>query len=76
MDPRVKPAGDGASTAPAAYDFGVHSRARFTLGVMYGEGRGVPQDYAEAARWYRRAAEQGDARRSTISASPTPAARA
>jgi len=28
---------------------------------MYGEGRGVPQDYAEAARWYRRAAEQGDA---------------
>jgi TPR repeat protein len=21
----------------------------------------VPQDYAEAARWYRRAAEQGDA---------------
>jgi TPR repeat protein len=27
---------------------------------MYGEGRGVPQDYAEAARWYRRAAEQGD----------------
>jgi TPR repeat protein len=32
-----------------------------TLGVMYGEGRGVPQDYAEAARWYRLAADQGDA---------------
>jgi len=29
--------------------------------VMYGEGRGVPQDFAEAARWYRRAAERGDA---------------
>jgi TPR repeat protein len=28
---------------------------------MYGEGRGVPQDYVEAARWYRLAAEQGDA---------------
>ena len=28
---------------------------------MYGEGRGVPQDYAEAARWYRLAAERGDA---------------
>src|SRR5262249_9700573 len=38
-----------------------HAAARFTLGVMYGEGRGVPQDYAEAARWYRRAAAQGDA---------------
>ena len=26
---------------------------------MYGEGRGSPQDYVLAARWYRRAAEQG-----------------
>jgi uncharacterized protein len=29
--------------------------------VMYGEGRGVPQDFAEAAKWYALAAEQGDA---------------
>ena len=28
---------------------------------MYDYGRGVPQDYAEAAKWYRRAAEQGNA---------------
>ena len=28
---------------------------------MYQGGQGVLQDYAEAARWYRRAAEQGDA---------------
>jgi len=28
---------------------------------MYDEGYGVPQDYAEAVRWYRLAAEQGDA---------------
>jgi TPR repeat protein len=28
---------------------------------MYNEGRGVPQDYAEAAKWYKLAAEQGDA---------------
>ena len=28
---------------------------------MYGIGSGVSQDYAEAARWFRRAAEQGDA---------------
>src|SRR6185295_6948428 len=35
--------------------------AQFYLGVMYNEGRGVPQDYAEAAKWYKLAAEQGDA---------------
>jgi hypothetical protein len=29
---------------------------------MYYYGRGVPSDYAEAARWYRKAAEQGYAR--------------
>ena len=28
---------------------------------MYDNGRGVPLDYAEAARWYRMAAEQGNA---------------
>ena len=28
---------------------------------MYGAGRGVPQDDAEAVRWYRLAAEQGEA---------------
>ena len=26
---------------------------------MYANGEGVPQDYAEAVKWYRRAAEQG-----------------
>ena len=26
---------------------------------MYANGKGVPQDYAEAAKWYRKAAEQG-----------------
>jgi hypothetical protein len=28
---------------------------------MYDSGRGVPQDYTEAAKWYRLAATQGDA---------------
>ena len=28
---------------------------------MYDDGKGVPQDDAEAVRWYRKAAEQGDA---------------
>jgi len=29
--------------------------------VMYDQGQGVPKDYAESARWYRLAADQGDA---------------
>jgi TPR repeat protein len=35
--------------------------AQFVLGFMYQEGKtlGVPQDYAEAAKWYRLAADQG-----------------
>ena len=28
---------------------------------MYEQGHGVPQDYAEAVKWYRKAADQGDA---------------
>ena len=35
--------------------------AQYNLGVMYHEGRSVPQDYTEAARWFLRAAEQGNA---------------
>ena len=35
--------------------------AQFILGVMYGNGHGVQQDYAEAVKWYRRAAEAGNA---------------
>jgi len=30
------------------------------LGNLYAEGKGVPQDYVEAARLYRLAAERGD----------------
>jgi len=29
---------------------------------MYSFGKGVPQDYVAAARWYRKAADQGDAK--------------
>jgi TPR repeat protein len=29
--------------------------------VMYSRGNGDVQDYAEAVKWYRKAAEQGDA---------------
>jgi hypothetical protein len=34
--------------------------AQSYLGFMFEYGRGVPQNYTEAAMWYRRAAEQGD----------------
>ena len=38
-----------------------NAAAQYNLGVMYDNGEGVPQDYAEAAKWYRLAAEQGEA---------------
>ncbi len=37
-----------------------HSDARLILGFMYLRGRGVPQNHAEAAKWFRKAAEQGE----------------
>ncbi len=35
--------------------------AQHDLAYRYKMGTGVPQDYAEAGKWYRKAAEQGDA---------------
>lgn len=35
--------------------------AQSNLGVMYGNGLGVPKDYTEAAKWSRLAADQGNA---------------
>ncbi|HYA16317.1 MAG TPA: tetratricopeptide repeat protein, partial [Bryobacteraceae bacterium] len=35
--------------------------AQFKLGLMYSEGKGVPQDDEEAVQWYRRAAAQRNA---------------
>jgi hypothetical protein len=34
-------------------------KAQFLLGIAYQIGEGVSQDYAQAAFWYRKAAEQG-----------------
>ena len=39
---------------------------RSYLDMMYKEGKGVPQDDAEAVKWYRKAAEQGHADAQTI----------
>ncbi len=34
-------------------------QAQYNRGTDYWYGRGVPQDYVEAANWYRKAAERG-----------------
>ena len=33
--------------------------AQAKLGQMYAEGKGMPQDYVEAMKWFRLAADQG-----------------
>ena len=38
-----------------------NAEAQCRLGRMYEDGRGVSKNYVEAAKWYRRAAEQGNA---------------
>jgi uncharacterized protein len=38
-----------------------HPWAQRRLGLMYAEGKGVPQDYQEAVKWFRLAAEDGNA---------------
>jgi len=35
-----------------------HAIAQFNLGTMYYQGEGVPQNYTEAMKWYKKAAEQ------------------
>ncbi len=37
------------------------AHAQAGLGIIYYNGKGVPQNHAEAAKWYRKAAEQGHA---------------
>lgn len=37
-----------------------NSQAQYYLGMMYDNGKGVPQGYKEAVKWYRLAAEQGN----------------
>ena len=38
-----------------------HATAQYNLGLMYRNGKGVPQNHKTAVKWYRLAAEQGDA---------------
>ncbi|MBR4985961.1 MAG: sel1 repeat family protein, partial [Proteobacteria bacterium] len=36
-----------------------YANAQYSLGLLYQKGEGVAQDKAQAAEWYRKAAEQG-----------------
>jgi TPR repeat protein len=38
-----------------------NAKAQYKVGLMYDKGRGVPENDAEAVKWWRKAAEQGDA---------------
>jgi len=38
------------------------AKSQWALGAMYEYGKGVPKDYGEALRWYRKSAEQRDAK--------------
>ncbi len=35
------------------------AEAQYHLGVMYKNGRGVPQDHEKAIKWFTKSAEQG-----------------
>ena len=35
------------------------AKAQFNLGISYENGKGVPKDFMEAAKWYQKAADQG-----------------
>jgi len=37
------------------------AEAQFNLGLIYANGRGVPQDHKEAVKWYRLSTKQGTA---------------
>lgn len=73
----VSPACAGLSEGAAAYTKGEYAiaygelkplaeqgnaDAQWYLGVMCHDGQGVPQDYAGAVKWFRKAVEQGYAR--------------
>ena len=39
----------------------IDAEAQYELGARYVNGQGVPESYAEAVKWWRKAAEQGHA---------------
>ena len=54
-----QPSGYAALPQPLIHNFWLYLFAQAILGLMYDTGQGVPQDYAEAVKWYRLDAERG-----------------
>ena len=50
--------GAAADTYKQAADLG-YAPAQNDLGILYGKGQGVKQDYAEALKWFQKSADQG-----------------
>jgi len=62
--PAPLPAGKAAEQAAKVEELRARAEqgdaaAQLSLGLAYAIGQGVPRDYAQAAAWYRTAAEQG-----------------
>jgi hypothetical protein len=57
-EPKIDAAFFQATTAQAEQG---DALAQCALGACYESGRGVAADFAQAVKWYRKAAEQGDA---------------
>lgn len=61
----ISPASEGVAVEPAsrrnisAEADQMYARAQYDLGATYAYGQGVTQDYQEALKWFRLAAEQG-----------------
>ena len=49
----------GPDTLERVMDLQTQAIAQYTLGGLYMEGLGAPENLTEAARWYRRAADHG-----------------
>jgi uncharacterized protein len=67
-DPPKKEVVDSAATAGVSPDSVAQlkssasqgdAESQYNQGVSYALGKGIPQDHAEAAKWYRKAADQG-----------------
>lgn len=55
------PARSGSEFTKGCLGVQPDAQAMYNIGVMYGNGRGVKQDYTEAVKWTRKAANKGHA---------------
>ena len=63
--PTVGAQQSGASDLGATSQQPTDPEEQFKLGAKYFKGDGIPQDYSEAAKWFRKAAEREHGRAQT-----------